>query len=112
VTLQENFGIGRLDLLGHSAGANLAVQYAARCPARLNKLALITPSTRAIGLAAASEMRREIVRLRRHEPWFPDAAFERIQADGGTRDDWATTPGSTTAAGSSPPQPHFLDDGP
>lgn len=88
--LREHLGLNRFDLLGHSAGANVAVQYAARHPQRVSKLALITPSTRAVGLEASSEMRWEIIRLRRDEPWFAAAAaaFERIQASGGTDDDW------------------------
>jgi proline iminopeptidase len=88
--LREHLGLGSFDLLGHSAGANIAVLYAARYPVRVSNLALVTPSTRAVGLEASSEMRREIVRLRQDEPWFgaAAAAFERIQASGGTDDDW------------------------
>ena len=89
--LQDHLGLDRVDLLGHSAGANIAVQYAARQPERVAKLALITPSTRAVGLEASSEMRREILNRRQAEPWYPvaAAAFERIQAGPGTEDDWA-----------------------
>jgi proline iminopeptidase len=88
--LREHLGLDRLDLLGHSAGANIAVLYAARYPGRVSKLALITPSTRAVGLEASSEMRRKILRRRQDEPWFSAAAaaFERIQSSGGTDDDW------------------------
>lgn len=88
--LQEHLGLDRVDLLGHSAGGNIAVQYAARYPARVSKLVLAAPSTRAVGLEAGSEMRREIVSLRRNEPWFagPAAAFERLQAGSGAEDDW------------------------
>jgi pimeloyl-ACP methyl ester carboxylesterase len=93
--LQDHLGLGSADLLGHSAGANIAVQYAARHPRRVAKLALITPSGRAVGLEPDSEMRREIVRLRHNKPWFAEAAaaFERIAAGAGTDDDWrAITP--------------------
>jgi proline iminopeptidase len=88
--LQDDLHLDRIDLLGHSAGANLAVQYAARYPQRVRKLVLIAPSTRAVGLDASSEMRREVVKLRQGEPWFSEAAaaFERIQAGRGTEDDW------------------------
>jgi len=85
----------RIDLLGHSAGANIAVQYAIKNAERTSRLLLVTPSTRAVGLETDSDMRRAIVRLREGEPWFvaAAAAFERIQADGGSRDDWeAITP--------------------
>jgi proline iminopeptidase len=51
-------------MLGHSAGATIVVQYPVRHPQRVGKLALITPSGRAVGLEPGSEMRREIVQLR------------------------------------------------
>ena len=88
--LRDHLGLGGFDLLGHSAGANIAVQYAVRYPRRVSKLALITPSGRAVGLEPDSEMRRGIVRLREGEPWFAGAAaaFERIAADSGSEDDW------------------------
>lgn len=86
--LQDHLGLDRIDLLGHSAGANLAVQYAARCQRRVSKLVLLAPSTRAVGLEASSEMRREIVKLRRAGLWFAGAAaaFERIQAGAGSEE--------------------------
>lgn len=89
--LQAHLGLDSADLLGHSAGANIAVQYAVRDQRRVNKLALITPSGRAVDLEPDSEMRREIVELRRDEPWFAEAAaaFERIDAGRGTDDDWS-----------------------
>ena len=88
--LQQHLGLDRFDLLGHSAGANIAVQYAVREPRRVNKLALITPSGRAVDLEPDSAMRHEIVQLRRGESWFPDAAaaFARIDAGTGTGADW------------------------
>jgi proline iminopeptidase len=88
--LQHHLGLERFDLLAHSAGANIAVQYAVRHPRRVNKLALITPSGRAVDLEPDSAMRREIVELRRGEPWFARAAaaFDRIDAGTGTDADW------------------------
>ncbi len=88
--LQDHLGLGRSDVLAHSAGANIAVQFAVRHQRRVNKLALITPSGRAVGLEPDHEMRREIVKLRQGEPWFAEAAaaFERVAAGGGTDDDW------------------------
>lgn len=77
--LREHVGLGRLDLLGHSAGANLAVLYAARYPERVGKLALIGPSPRAVGVEVRGEARRELARLREDEPWFP-AAFAALEA--------------------------------
>jgi proline iminopeptidase len=90
--LQEHLGLGRMDLLAHSAGANLAVQYAVRAERRLNKLALITPSGRAVGLEPGAGMRREVIKQREGEPWYAEAAaaFERVAAGGGagTDADW------------------------
>src|SRR5580698_9273503 len=45
--LQEYLDLERIDVLAHSAGANIVVQYAARHPLRVGKLVLVTPSTRA-----------------------------------------------------------------
>jgi proline iminopeptidase len=78
-----------MDLLGHSAGANVAVQYAARYPENTGKLVLITPGTAAVGITVTGGMRRGLARLRKDEPWFP-AAFAALEAiTGGTGSDWA-----------------------
>jgi pimeloyl-ACP methyl ester carboxylesterase len=89
--LQDHLGLADADVLGHSAGANLAVQYALRHPGRVRRLVLVTPSGRAVGLEPDAGMRREIVNLRQGEPWFADAAaaFERIAAGQGADADWA-----------------------
>jgi proline iminopeptidase len=88
--LREHLDLDRIDLLGHSAGASLAVLYATRHPHRVSRLALIAPSTRAVGLDATVQMRQEIVDLRQGEPWFPAAAaaWARIAAGQGSADDW------------------------
>lgn len=77
--LREHLGLERLDLLGHSAGANLAAQYAARHPDRVGRLVLVTPSTMAVGLAATGQSRLETAQLRSDEPWF-EAAFAALEA--------------------------------
>ncbi|MFI8448589.1 alpha/beta fold hydrolase [Streptomyces erythrochromogenes] len=86
--LREHLGLGRIDLLAHSAGANPAMQYAARYPDRIGRLALITPGTRAVGTVITADARRELARLRAHEPWFPEAfaALEALIAGGGGGD--------------------------
>ncbi len=90
-----HLGLDRLDLLAHSAGAALALLYAARHPYRVAGLTLITPSPRVVGLQVADADRRAVAELRRGEPWFPAAfaAFERIWSGNATAADWvAITP--------------------
>ncbi|MFG3141499.1 alpha/beta fold hydrolase [Streptomyces sp. NPDC048211] len=87
--LRRHLGLARTDLLGHSAGADIAVQYAARHPSRVGRLALITPGARAVGIDITGEERRERARLRSDEPWFP-GAFAALEAiTRGTGTDWA-----------------------
>jgi pimeloyl-ACP methyl ester carboxylesterase len=86
--LRKHLGFDEMNLLGHSAAADLAVLYAVRHPHRVNRLVLITPSTQTVGIEVTSDMRREVMQARRHEPWFDAAssAFEAIQ-DGRVTDD-------------------------
>src|ERR1700754_2807210 len=42
--LRRHLGLDRLDLLAHSAGANLAYRYAEAHPGRVARLLLVTPS--------------------------------------------------------------------
>ncbi|WP_431931230.1 alpha/beta fold hydrolase [Nonomuraea jabiensis] len=88
--LRAHLRLDRMDLLAHCAGANLAAQYAARHPRRVSRLALITPSVRAVGIAISGDLRRETAQLRRDEPWFPEAfaALEAIVAGQATDDSW------------------------
>ncbi len=88
--LREHRGLDRFDLLAHSAAASLAALYVARHPERVGKLVLITPSTRAVGIEATGETRREIALLRKDEPWFAAAfaALEAIVAGNATDDSW------------------------
>ncbi|MGZ4478737.1 MAG: alpha/beta fold hydrolase [Nocardioidaceae bacterium] len=89
--LRAHLGLDRMDLLAHSAGANIAAQYVAQRPERVNKLALITPSTRAVGIEVTDESRRETAQLRRDEAWFGGAfsALESILAGQDTDSDWS-----------------------
>ncbi|MFE9250261.1 alpha/beta fold hydrolase [Streptomyces sp. NPDC007088] len=88
--LRAHLGLDRMDLLAHSAGANLAARYAARHPQRVNALALITPGTRAVGIGIDGATRRETARLRADEPWFPAAytALEAVTGGTGANADW------------------------
>lgn len=89
--LRAHLGLDRIDLLGHSAGAAVAVLYAIRHPDRIGRLVLVNPSPRVVGLEVTDADRREVADLRRGEPWFPDAhaAFERIWAGAPGPADWA-----------------------
>ncbi|MFI5859901.1 alpha/beta fold hydrolase [Streptomyces sp. NPDC051546] len=91
--LREHLGLARTDLLGHSAGANVAMGYAARYPGAVDRLVLVGPSTRAVGIEVTGETRLELARLRKDEPWFP-AAFAALEAvSAGTGGGWeALTP--------------------
>jgi proline iminopeptidase len=89
--VRRHFGLERLDLLGHSAGANLAYRYAERHPDRVGRLLLVTPSTRAVGIDIPDEARSEVARLRSGEPWYAEAAaaLSRVQAGEGEEADWS-----------------------
>ena len=93
--LRVQLGLDRVDLLAHSAGASLALLYAARHPDRVGRLALITPSPRPVGLEVSDLDRRRVAELRRGEPWYPEAAaaLGRIGSGEATDADWeAITP--------------------
>jgi pimeloyl-ACP methyl ester carboxylesterase len=68
-----------LDVLAHSAGANLAELYAAAHPDRVARLALITPGTRAVGFPEDDDVWRTALRRREREPWF-ESAFAAVNA--------------------------------
>ncbi|MFF5367477.1 alpha/beta fold hydrolase [Streptomyces sp. NPDC013187] len=88
--LRAKLGLERIDLLGHSAGANLAVLYAARHPEHVGRLALVTPSVFAVGLDITAEDRLETARLRRGEPWYApaQASLEAITSGRAKPADW------------------------
>ncbi|MFF9155615.1 alpha/beta fold hydrolase [Streptomyces sp. NPDC014846] len=70
---RAHLGLEHMDLLAHSAGAALAMLYAARRPHRIRRLVLITPNPSALGLRATPEDRLAAAELRKDEPWFADA---------------------------------------
>ncbi|MGW0117614.1 alpha/beta fold hydrolase [Streptomyces sp. NPDC003327] len=83
--LRVHLGLDALDLLAHSAGANLAALYLTRHPERVGRLVLVTPGTAAVGIDTPAEERLAAARLRSAEPWFPDAyaALEEVTAGRG-----------------------------
>ncbi|GAA4854886.1 alpha/beta hydrolase [Kitasatospora terrestris] len=71
--LRAHLGLDAIDLLGHSAGALTAQRYAAELPARVRRLALVTP----VGRSAREPQDAELAAIRASrsaEPWYPDAA--------------------------------------
>lgn len=88
--LREHLGLDRMDLLAHSAGANLAALYLGRYPERVGKLALITPSVIAVGIQISGADRLAIAHQRSGEPWFAEAfaALEAIVAGNATDESW------------------------
>ncbi|MFJ9241463.1 alpha/beta fold hydrolase [Streptomyces sp. NPDC101776] len=88
--LRDHLGLDRIDLLAHSAGANLAALYTARHPDRVARLTLVTPSVYAVGIGISAEDRLAVARLRGSEPWFGPAfsALEQITAGRATPDSW------------------------
>jgi pimeloyl-ACP methyl ester carboxylesterase len=88
--LRAHLGLERMDLLAHSAGANLALRYVERYPQRVARLVLVTPSLFGAGNAVPGAERRETALLRRGEPWFGEAfaALEEIVAGRATAERW------------------------
>ncbi|MFJ3775726.1 alpha/beta fold hydrolase [Streptomyces sp. NPDC090075] len=77
--LRAHMGLDHMDVLAHSAGASLAILYAAAHPHRVWRLALITGNPSALGLRPTPEERLAAARLRSAEPWF-DEAFPLLEA--------------------------------
>ncbi|MEV4229206.1 alpha/beta hydrolase [Streptomyces bobili] len=88
--LRVHLGVEQMDLLGHSAGGNIAVRYAARHPDRIARLLLVTPSVMAVDIEITPEDRLAAVRRREGEPWFADAyaALEEITQGRATPERW------------------------
>ncbi|MEV7892447.1 alpha/beta fold hydrolase, partial [Streptomyces sp. NPDC088357] len=55
--LRVHLGLAETDLLAHSAGGSLAMLYAARYPARVRRLALVTAIPWALGMPVTDEDR-------------------------------------------------------
>ncbi|MCX5195098.1 alpha/beta hydrolase [Streptomyces sp. NBC_00249] len=88
--LRVHLGLERVDLLAHSAGANLAMLYAAAHPRRVRRTALITPTARAVDLPVTAEQKLEACRLRAGTELYDRAveAFAQILAGADTDELW------------------------
>lgn len=89
--LRRHLGEHRLDLLGHSAGANVVYRYAERHPDHVGRLLLITPSVRALAFEVPAQARRVVARLHAGKPWYDEAmaALEDVWADVATDEQYA-----------------------
>jgi pimeloyl-ACP methyl ester carboxylesterase len=82
--LREHLGRERIDLIGHSAGGTLALLYAAAHPNRIGKLALITPSARAVGIPPTPDEMHAVYEQRAGQPWYAEARAAMDAWDAGT----------------------------
>jgi proline iminopeptidase len=89
--LRQHLGLERMDLLGHSAGANLVYRYVEAHPDRVSRLVLVSPSPRGVGVDREDDERTTLAASRSQEPWYPEAAaaFDRVRDGSATEADWA-----------------------
>lgn len=71
-SVRAGLDLDAVDVLGHSAGCPIALMHAARHPAAVRRLVLVTPSGRPFGWTA--EDVDAIRAARADEPWYADAA--------------------------------------
>jgi pimeloyl-ACP methyl ester carboxylesterase len=83
--LRLHLGLPAMDLLGHSAGAHVAVLYAAAHPDRVSALILITGGHRAAG-AAIDGAYLSALELRSSEPWAAEGRVALEEWLGGSTD--------------------------
>lgn len=79
---RQHLGLDALRLLGHSAGATLALLYATRFPQHVKEIVLVAPSPRPVGIEITDADRRVSAEMRVNEPWYGEAikGFEEIWA--------------------------------
>jgi proline iminopeptidase len=89
-SLRQHLGLHVVRLLGHSAGANIVLRYVERYPENVDRLLLVAPSTRAVGIGITDDARSAVARTRAHEPWYElaAAALSRIHAGDASGEDW------------------------
>jgi pimeloyl-ACP methyl ester carboxylesterase len=77
--LRRHLGLDVVDVLGHSAGAGIAMGYAADFPGHVGKLVLLTPALRSVGLSPEQSDWDLFLASRRNEPWFESATTALAQ---------------------------------
>ena len=82
--LRVHLGLGRVTVIGHSAGTRIALAYAARFPASLDRLVLIAPPASDL-VAVASDVPE--IRRRHREPAFEAALAKAQQGPPAVADD-------------------------
>jgi proline iminopeptidase len=82
--LREHLGRETIDVVAHSAGANLAMLYVTAYPDRVGKLALITPSRRVVGGRPAPDDQAPIYEQRADQTWYAEARAAMDACDAGT----------------------------
>jgi pimeloyl-ACP methyl ester carboxylesterase len=84
--LRTELGLERIDLLGHSAGGSVALQYAAAHPQRIEHLVLLSPGLGPLGLGLTEAQQQEAMRRRSAEPWYEQAraAIEAVAGGDGS----------------------------
>ncbi|MGH3396751.1 MAG: alpha/beta fold hydrolase [Streptosporangiaceae bacterium] len=78
--LRLHVGAESIDLLAHSAGADVALVYAASYPGRVRRLVLVTPELSAIELDEGEEDLLALAGRRSGEPWYADARAGLVAA--------------------------------
>jgi pimeloyl-ACP methyl ester carboxylesterase len=81
--LRAHLGLDQMDLLGHSAGGDLALLYAVRYPDRIGRLILLNPALHSVGLAVTIDELLANMQVRSAEPWYPGARAAAEAAFGG-----------------------------
>ncbi|WP_329791719.1 alpha/beta hydrolase [Lentzea sp. DG1S-22] len=93
--LRRHLGLAVVDVLGHSAGAGIAMGYAADFPDRVGKLVLLAPALRSVGLSPERGDWEVFLAARAGEPWFESAttALRRTgEGDGSVENRVAVSP--------------------
>ncbi|MCS7479619.1 alpha/beta fold hydrolase [Umezawaea endophytica] len=90
--LRRHLDLDRVDLLGHSAGAGIAMAHAYDHPDRLHRLVLLTPALRAVDLTPTADDWTHHLASHAHQPWYPAAAaaLDRLNAGHATHHDRLT----------------------